>query len=110
MSIHRNIHLEHKYGITTEDYFNLLKKQKGVCKICGNPPSKKDHRKNKEGMYYLHVDHDHITNEIRGLLCNNCNKGLGSFKDNIELLDKAKQYLLNTQDFILPKKYYEIPN
>lgn len=102
---YRYANIEYKYGITEEEYYELLKKQKGVCKICGNPPSKKEHRKNKKNEYYLHVDHCHTTGAVRGLLCNNCNSGLGRFKDRIDLLDKAKDYLLDTESFIVPNKF-----
>ncbi len=89
----RNHHLIRKYGITEEDYFNLLEAQEGVCKICSNPPSSRDHKANKEGMFYLHIDHDHTDGRVRGLLCTNCNNGLGRFKDRIDLLVKAAEYL-----------------
>ena len=64
-------------------YDTLFKKQGGVCYICGNPPGKKK----------LAVDHNHVTGKIRGLLCNNCNRGLGLFKDNGKLLARALIYL-----------------
>jgi hypothetical protein len=51
------------------------------CVICGNRTN-------------LVVDHDHATNKIRGMLCNMCNKGLGLFRDNPELLEYARIYLL----------------
>lgn len=43
------------------------------------------------------IDHDHVTGNIRGLLCNGCNKGLGLFKDDVNILQKAKEYLLCTK-------------
>lgn len=75
--------LKFKYGISREDYFRMLDDQEGVCAICEG---------NNEGRY-LHVDHDHNTNEIRGLLCRHCNHGLGNFKDNPRFLTKACDYL-----------------
>jgi hypothetical protein len=57
-----------------------------VCKICGKPET----AINKK---YLCIDHDHGTLKVRGLLCDNCNKGLGCFKDDIEALKKAIEYL-----------------
>lgn len=71
------------YGISLEQYNSMLVSQGGVCVICGNPPTK--------GR--LHIDHCHAGSGIRGLLCNNCNLGLGNFKDNPHLLLKAKIYL-----------------
>lgn len=55
----------------------------GFCDICGDPPKWKT----------LHIDHDHDTNRFRGLICAHCNQGLGHFRDDVVLLDKAKQYL-----------------
>lgn len=74
-----------KYGITTIEYELMLERQKGVCKICGEPPSGYKKR--------LGVDHCHKTHKIRGLLCHDCNLGLGYFKDNPELLERAIKYL-----------------
>lgn len=72
-----------KYGMTKEEYDVLFKLQSGLCAICFKP---------QEGKR-LAVDHNHITNENRGLLCEKCNRGLGLFKDNIELLSNAISYL-----------------
>lgn len=85
--------LQWKYGISQEDYMIMLEAQKGVCKICSNPPSSKDHKANRDGMLYLHVDHDHSTGKVRGLLCKRCNTGLGGFRDNPSLLAKAALYI-----------------
>ncbi len=73
-----------KYKLTSEEYANMLAKQKGVCNICGGI--------NKSNRN-LNIDHCHVTNKVRALLCNNCNTGLGFFKDNPETLEKAAQYL-----------------
>lgn len=69
-----------RYGITLEQYNRLLIAQGGRCKIC----DKTEH---------LHVDHDHRTGKVRGLLCSNHNTGLGKFQDDIETLEKAIVYL-----------------
>lgn len=71
--------------ITKEEYDQMYINQKGKCAICNNPPTgfKKS----------LCLDHCHDTIKIRGLLCDNCNAGLGKFKDNIEVLTKAVEYL-----------------
>lgn len=84
--------LKHFFGITVEQYEELLIKQNGVCAICGgiNPSGR-----------MLHVDHDwsccpskrSCGKCIRGLLCSRCNTALGSFKDNSENLKKALKYL-----------------
>ena len=67
----------------------LLVSQEGKCAICGRTGE-------EPAMRYggrLVLDHNHTTNEIRGLLCGSCNIGLGHFKDSPELLQKAKEYL-----------------
>lgn len=77
---------KHLYGITKKDYDSLLTKQNGVCAICKKPESSKHH-----GV--LCIDHNHITGAIRGLLCNNCNRGLGLLKDSEKVLKAAVRYL-----------------
>jgi hypothetical protein len=83
---HRNNRLKAKYGITLEEYNKILKSQGGVCKVCGTGDPG-----GKYGIF--HVDHNHKTGKIRGLLCNECNRGLGAFKDSIWSLIKAIWYL-----------------
>lgn len=73
------------YGITLADYNNMFEKQNGFCLICGVHQS--------EIKKALCVDHNHDTGEIRGLICDACNKGLGHFKDNENLLQRAIDYL-----------------
>jgi len=73
-------------GITPDDYKKMLEGQNGKCAICGAIEShSKGHR--------LAVDHDHETGKIRGLLCHNCNVGLGNFKDSPDLIRSAIEYL-----------------
>lgn len=83
---YRSIILKHRYGITTDDYRELLAKQNDVCAICLRPEKEKRKR-------YLSIDHCHKTNKVRGLLCDTCNKGLGHFQDSPELLNRAVNYL-----------------
>ena len=75
-----------KHGLTLTDYSVLLAKQGGTCAICGRKPGKKR----------LSLDHDHKTNKVRGLLCNNHNMGIGYFCDNPVLLRAAAAYLEHT--------------
>lgn len=82
----RRAHLKRKYGITLEEYNEMSEKQNHVCDICG---TEEMNNKNK----VLCVDHNHISGEIRGLLCGNCNLGLGNLQDSKELLIKAIKYL-----------------
>lgn len=79
----------HRYGIDISEYNRLLEEQGGSCKIC---KSKDKKRKNAE---FFAVDHCHKTGKVRGLLCYNCNSGLGKFKDDPELVEKALSYLLS---------------
>lgn len=73
---------QHKITITDEEYNDLFVGQHGKCAICG-----------KKGVK-LHVDHKHGEKGPRGLLCTNCNTGIGCFKDDPELLGKAIDYLV----------------
>lgn len=75
------------YGITKQQYDELYKNQNGLCAICNQVPS------GKGSHARLHVDHNHKTNEVRGLLCGKCNWAIGYFNDNPELLEKAIKYL-----------------
>lgn len=78
--------LAFKYGLTETEYYDKLIEQNHKCLICGVDEAESTHRT-------LAVDHCHATGKIRGLLCGMCNKGLGHFKDNKELLLKAVAYL-----------------
>lgn len=73
------------YKMSVEEYMNRYGQQGGKCAICGvRKPITYDR---------LVVDHNHSTGKVRGLLCPNCNKGLGFFKDDINSLAKAIKYL-----------------
>ena len=76
----RSSHLKRKFGLTLDQYDELLVQQGGVCAICEDPP--------EDGKAF-HIDHDHETGEVRGLLCLRCNNGLGQFKEDSDLLKKA---------------------
>lgn len=75
-----------KYNITIKEYDKLLKKQGKGCAICGT--------KIPGGTGRFAIDHEHLTGKIRGLLCVNCNNGLGNFRDDPETLITAAQYLM----------------
>jgi hypothetical protein len=79
----RDYTLRREFGITLEQYEAMVVAQDGLCAICRKPPGKKS----------LAVDHDHDTDQIRGLLCTNCNQGLGRFKDAPQLLREGLAYL-----------------
>ena len=78
--------LMRSYGITEEVYEQERIKQDYKCFLCGSPEAEQPHGR-------LHVDHCHETGKYRGLLCNLCNVALGSFKDNVEVIQKAVEYL-----------------
>jgi hypothetical protein len=80
---------EQNINITYEQYEEMLDEQNGSCAICG----KKENQFNK-GMC---VDHCHETGQIRGLLCTECNLGIGYLKDDKELLMKAVDYLTKSE-------------
>lgn len=73
--------LKHNYGISVEEYQAIYEKQEGKCAICKKP------------FEVLHVDHCHNSDRVRGLLCGNCNLGIGNLQDSIELLQSAIEYL-----------------
>jgi Recombination endonuclease VII len=80
----REIHLRNKFGLTPVEYDRILETQGGVCALCGCPPT--------PGIS-LHVDHDHGTGEIRGLLCVRCDNALGLFREDPDLLKRAARYV-----------------
>lgn len=90
LSIGRKHHLKTRYTITPKEYEAKLISQDYCCAICG-----KDVADNIRGgiPVALSVDHCHKSGSLRDLLCFSCNGGLGSFKDNIEILQKAIDYL-----------------
>jgi hypothetical protein len=81
----RDYILKHRYGISQQDYDDLLASQKHRCAICK--------RDANEMTYHLHVDHCHTSGKVRGLLCSPCNVYLGYVRDNKDALNNAIQYL-----------------
>ncbi len=71
--------LKNRYGLSEDQFNKMLEDQDGICVICTKPA--------------VVVDHDHETNEVRGILCPQCNSGLGFFRDNAVLLNRAAEYL-----------------
>jgi hypothetical protein len=84
----RDAKLRREFGITAEQYEVMFEQQRGVCAICGGV--------NASGMR-LHVDHCHSSGKVRGLLCANCNLGLGNLKDSVEVMSRAIDYLRRSQ-------------
>jgi hypothetical protein len=73
-------------GMTLEQFLELFRLQDKLCGICRQPPA-------LGGRQRFHVDHDSNTDEIRGLLCQKCNRGLGYFDDSLERLKVSVEYL-----------------
>jgi len=74
-----------RFGLTEADYEEMLLNQGGVCAICKGPP--------KGRWNTFCIDHNHSTGEIRGLLCDMCNRAIGMLGDNPERVKQAYDYL-----------------
>ncbi len=85
----RLTHLQRRYGLTPDDYLAMYEDQGGCCAICGS-----DEYRGEDKCSFA-IDHCHNTGEIRGLLCNKCNGGIGMLGDNPKLTKRATEYLLN---------------
>lgn len=77
-----------RYNLDIDGYNAILNKQHGACAICGNKNNGKS----------FHVDHNHQSNLIRGLLCSNCNMALGLLKDNSNIVLRMFDYLEDNED------------
>jgi hypothetical protein len=84
-SYQQNYLLQKNYGITLEGYDRLLEGQDNGCAICGKTPEENGQR--------LAVDHNHDTGKVRGLLCGQCNTGIGNLGDSPARLRLAIRYL-----------------
>lgn len=83
----RRYKLREAFNMSLQDYDNLLKAQNKGCAICGREDS------GSVSSPWLHVDHCHATQKIRGLLCVSCNNGLGRFRDDPVKLRAAADYI-----------------
>lgn len=87
----RNIQeISRRRGITIEQYYALVSTYENKCAICKKEETRKARNDN---VARLCIDHCHKTNIVRGLLCHDCNTGIGKFKDSKELLSNAIKYL-----------------
>jgi hypothetical protein len=82
-----------KYGLTPATYLAIHDIQDGLCAICGKPETKIGRGGE---VKRLAVDHDHQTGQVRGLLCNTCNIGVGHFLDDPALMRTAADYIEKT--------------
>lgn len=92
----REAYLIRTYGITEEQYLSLLQKQSSRCAVCSKSPE-------KEGKN-LAVDHNHITGEIRGLLCTWCNHRIVGRHRDPTLLRRVADYISQGTGWFVPKK------
>lgn len=84
---HQKYHYQAKnYGLTPAQYEQMVADRRGLCDICSRPQRKKNSKR-------LCIDHDHLTGEVRGLLCDSCNVGIARFEDNTDFLARAVLYL-----------------
>lgn len=81
----RRTRLWEKFQITPEQWWEMYDKQKGKCAVCSTTEPR--------GMGRFHVDHDHATGKLRGLLCTNCNVALGQAKDDPKILRALASYV-----------------
>ena len=77
--------LQRAYGISYQDYLDMEEEQNGQCNICGDTRT--------AGTKAFAVDHCHVTGKVRSLLCSKCNTALGSFRDDVAMLQRAIDYL-----------------
>src|SRR5262245_38986390 len=82
----RRYKLKYKYNLTPEQFEAMFVAQDGTCAIC------KDFLKLEQSSR-IKIDHDHVYNKVRAILCDRCNRGLGQFRDNPDLLRWAAKYL-----------------
>ena len=88
---HQELRKIRKFGVTKEIYLEMLNKQDNVCVICKSPETAVS--KGRTETKPLAIDHCHITNRIRGLLCQSCNTALGMARESIDILLKMIKYL-----------------
>lgn len=84
----RNLEMRRRYGIDLAEYDRILAQQSEACAIC----------ETKVDYFRLSIDHCHGTGKVRGILCAKCNRGLGGFNDQPELLEKAARYLRKSRE------------
>lgn len=98
--IYKDAELRRDFGISIDQYRQMLEAQQGLCSVCGKPET--GIRQGK--LLTLAVDHCHATGEIRDLLCGACNKGVGYFRDDPALLRKMADYLERHAERIAKQK------
>lgn len=82
----RDLYYRRTYGLSADEVDAMLDAQGGGCAICGAVPKR---------LASLHVDHDHDTGVVRGILCLGCNQGLGKFRHDPAIMQRAIAYLVD---------------
>lgn len=82
-----------QYGLSVEEFEAMLAKQRGRCAICGGTEPKHTN---------WSVDHDHVTGQVRGILCSACNTGIGQLQDDPDIIRKALDYVVKHRQMVLP--------
>lgn len=95
LTANRKLLLKNMYGLSESDYWQLFSLQSGRCAIC---------KSTEPGSPSWNVDHDHVTGEVRGLLCKNCNHFLGFAKDDVDAMLSGILYLLKTPFQVLKER------
>ena len=88
-----NREFKRSYGITYDDFREIIKKQNNKCAICGVDETAVDVSKKRGQLTNFACDHDHVTGEVRGALCDKCNTSIGLMDDDRERFKKAIEYL-----------------
>lgn len=78
-----------RYGLSQAEFERILESQRGVCGIC---------KDEMDGPRKQHIDHDHTTGKVRGILCDQCNTAIGKFKDSPEIIIAAAEYIMRSWD------------
>lgn len=87
----REYQLAVRYNLTPQQYAALKEAQAGQCAVCDRVPT------GVGKSATLHVDHDHESGHVRGLLCDKCNRAIGLLGDSAETLTRAASYVLESQ-------------
>lgn len=85
----RQRHVTSTYGLTADEYQALVERADGRCEVCRQAPA----TEGPPTVRHLHVDHDHATGVVRGLLCHGCNSALGACQDDADRLRALADYI-----------------
>jgi hypothetical protein len=88
----KNLALQWRYGISLDQYHEMLKAQNNCCAVCQTLKPGGNSKK------YFYVDHSHKTGKVRGLLCYHCNLALGMLKDNPKAIDRLVEYVARHEE------------